>query len=529
MQYFVFRNFTIEPFFKDPNFTFSGYEDISIIDKNADKYIWCYFLPYKINNDIIAKEITTYGNLLDLTLSRLDASKEIVIFTISPIFEITYQTLDTGIKYSIAEYNRKIYQLARENGNIKIIDIDSFYNHVSRRQLIDWKYYYISQIPINPKLASVFNQWFLRQLEITEMKRKKCIVVDLDNTLWAGILGEDGIDGIKMGEDYPGSAYRFFQEYLLELSHMGIILAICSKNNEVDVLDVWEKHPDMLIRKDAVVTYRINWLNKADNIQDIARELNIGLDSIVFVDDNPTERELVKQMLPDVCVPDFPIHPYLYPEFITYLTDNYFSTYTLTQEDLLKTEQYKENNQRRQYKEQFTDITAYLHSLEIKLTVEKLSSFNRVRFAQMTQKTNQFNLTTHRYTETDIQDLSDKGGWVYGLRVKDKFGDNGLTGLIIITIDGQTASIDTFLLSCRILGKEIEYAFLKYMLEKLKSAGIAQLKAAYIKTSKNEQVKSFFDRFGFQVKKYSEDYKKYELILNQTDFIPSDIYILEEA
>jgi len=527
MKYFIFRNYTIEPFFKGFEARFSGYEDVSFIDETADTYIWFYFVPYKLNNNIITGEIAHYGDLLNMVYSNINKDKTFIVFTMAPLFVLNYVTSNTVLENAIIAYNQKIYAIA-EHTNVKIININEFYNNFSAEQLIDWKYYFLSQMPINPKLVPQFITWFSRQLDLLAMKRKKCIVLDLDNTLWFGILGEDGANGIKMGEDYPGNVYRFFQAYLLELNRMGVILAICSKNNESDVFTVWENHPDMLIKKENFSAYRINWNNKADNIKEISLELNIGLDSMVFIDDNPTERELIKQMFPEVCVPDFPLHPYLYPIFIKQLTDNYFSAYTLTQEDFVKTQQYKENTERAQYKSQFANMDTYLQSLEIKLTIEKLNEFNKVRFAQMTQKTNQFNLTTRRYTETEIQSIADNGGLVYGLRVKDKFGDNGLTGLMIILVEKQTACIDTLLLSCRILGKKIEYVFVKYILIKLKEIGIQQVRALYVKTEKNEQVKNFYDDIGFIAKKNLPDSTNYELILQKKELSLPDIYTVED-
>jgi FkbH-like protein len=526
MKYFVFRNYTVEPFFKGFEVDFSGYEDISFIDDAMDAYIWLYFMPYKLNNDIMVREIAHYSEILEMVYSKIDKDKVFIVFTMSPLYVLNYVTSNAVLENAVIAYNQKIYAMAGY-ANVRIIDIGRFFHGFSAEQLIDWKYYFISQMPINPKLAPQFNKWFSRQLDVLAMRRKKCIVLDLDNTLWSGILGEDGADGIKMGEDYPGNVYRFFQAYLLELSRMGIILAICSKNNESDVFTVLVNHPDILLRKNNFSAYRINWNNKADNINEIALELNIGLDSIVFIDDNPAERELIKQTFPEVCVPDFPAHPYLFPVFIKQLTDDYFSAYTLTQEDLVKTRQYRENDDRVQYKSQFADIDAYLRSLEIKLTIEKLNEFNKARFAQMTQKTNQFNLTTRRYTETEIQSFADNGGLIYGLRVKDKFGDYGLTGLMIILLDKQNAYIDTLLLSCRILGKKIEYVFVKYLLIELKKNGIQQIRASYIRTTKNEHVENFYDSIGFTAKKTLPNMTDYELILFDIELSLPDIYTVE--
>ena len=525
MKYFIFRNYTVEPFFRGLDATFSGYEDVSFIDTQADRYIWWYFPPYKTDNKIIVLEIENYGNLLEFTLNKMAPDKPVFVFSMTGIYKINYQTENDIVNEAIVHYNEKLKKFSEIYKNLKIIDFSDFANRFSQKQLVDWKFYYLSQMSLNPKLASEFNLWFKRQIEIIELQRKKCLVLDLDNTLWGGILGEDGAEGIRIGEDYPGNCYLFFQEYLLELMNNGVILTVCSKNNEKDVMDLWKNNPYIKIKQDQLAAYRINWNNKADNICEIAEELNIGLDSLVFIDDNPTERELIKQMLPQVSVPDFPEKPYLFPEFIKSLTDNYFSIYKLTKEDLAKTRQYKENAERRQFQSRFTDLDSYLRSLEIELTVEQMNDLNIARFAQMTQKTNQFNLTTKRYTEADLRNLTKNGARIYGLRVKDRFGDHGLTGLIITN---EIADIDTFLLSCRILGKNIETVFIQYMLMKLKSSGVKTVTASFIRTLKNSQVEDFYEKLYFEIEKKSESEKQYILNLENQNYSISDIYQIIE-
>ena len=526
MKYFVFRNYTIEQFFKGQEAVYSGYGDISFIDKQADRYIWWYFSPYKTNNEIIEKEIENYANLLEFALNAVEPEKLFLAFSMHAIYTINYQTNNNVIIDAINKYNIKLKELSQSYQNMKIINISEFINCFHQEQLVDWKYFYLSQIPLNPKLKNEFNIWFKRQVEIIELHRKKCLILDLDNTLWGGILGEDGVEGIKIGEFYPGNCFLFFQEYLLELVNNGIILAVCSKNNVKDVMDLWKNNQYLKIKQEQLATYRINWKNKADNIMEIAEELNIGLDSMVFIDDNPTERELIKQMLPQVSVPNFPEKPYLFPKFIKDLTDNYFSIYKLTKEDYEKTQQYKKNADRRQHQNCFTDYNSYLRSLDIQLTIEQINNLNIARLAQMTQKTNQFNLTTNRYTEADISNLTQKGALVYGLRVKDKFGDNGLTALIIIT--NEMTEIDTFLLSCRILGKNIETIFIQLILMKLKALGIKNVKAKFIRTHKNSQVEYFYEKHGFKIVKQSENEKKYLLNLEDKNFQISDIYTILE-
>jgi FkbH-like protein len=528
MKYFIIRNMTIEPFFQNVDAAFSGYEDISVIDEQADRYIWFYLAPIA-ENHIIAEKIQYYADLIRMTLKRIPTGKMIIVYTMKCIFSVQSISSEKTVINAINKYNDFLYDLASKYGNIKIVDFALFLDKYKMEELIDWKYYFLAQMAINPRLAGAFQEWFSVQIQAIELKRKKCLVLDLDNTLWGGILGEDGIAGVALGGEYPGKAFLVFQQLILALNHQGILLAICSKNNIDDVRQLWNEHPDSILKEEHFSALRINWNNKADNIREMVQELNIGLDSLVFLDDNPAEREMVQNYLPEVVVPEFPDQPYMLPAFFKEIAERYFSIYILTDEDKVKTEQYKENTERNKLKEQFIDMDAYIKKLEIKITVEKMNKLNIVRFAQMTQKTNQFNLTTKRYTEFDIQAFSDNGNWVYGLRVKDRFGDNGITGLIMIELNDQNTYIDTLLLSCRILGKDIEYAFTNYLLNKLKTFGFEHVKATYIRTTKNNQVEEFYEKIGFEPNKILQDRKEYILNLKKIDFVVSDLYQVEEA
>lgn len=245
---------------------------------------------------------------------------------------------------------------------------------------------------------------------------------------------------------------------------------------------------------------------------------------MVFIDDNPSERELIKTVIPEVEVPDFPTQPYMLPEFFKSIAEKYFSIYNLTSEDLSKTRQYKENTLRNNVKSTFTDMNDYIRSLEIELSIEEVNNITIMRAAQMTQKTNQFNLTTQRYTETDLSEMLNDGAKIYTLSVKDKFGDSGITGLSICKINGETVYVDSFLLSCRILGKGIEDAFMNWILNKLKQLNIKIINSKYISTVKNIQVKDFYERFGFEIISESESIKSYSLNLGDKTINLSDNY-----
>lgn len=519
---FVFRNNTVERFFPK-DYAFSGYDDISVIPADANGYVWFYQAPIGYNREASAEEIQGYQQKFNFVLAQIDVTKTVIALTMEDIYAAPFTEDDYAVRSAIEQYNAALFEAEKTHANLKVLDYSEFTCNYSVAELFDWKFYFISQMGINPKLTKDFQAWWQRKLDSIALKRKKCIVLDLDNTLWGGVLGEDGISGIKIGGDYPGKAFAFFQKSLLQLSKAGVILTVCSKNNEADVLEAWEKNPFMVLKKEHFAAYRINWTDKATNIKELAEELNIGLDSFVFVDDNPTERELIKQMLPMVSVPEFPAQPYELPVFFKKMVDDYFKVYSITDEDKKKTEQYKANAARAQAQHSFKDFGAFLESLDIQITIEAANEFNIPRIAQMTQKTNQFNLTTKRYTDADVKGFLAKGWKIWCISVADKFGDNGITGCIMINPNdnlnkGNGVEIDTFLLSCRILGKGIELAFAKKILLMLKDSGVETVKAEYIPTAKNAQVKDFFEKCGFPcVTEEADGKKSYVLDLKDAD------------
>jgi len=400
---------------------------------------------------------------------------------------------------AVRDYNNHVFNLAKENRQIKVVDFSTFASGYGTKELIDKRHFYLSQVPVSPRLARNFNQWFLQKIRAIEGIRKKCLVLDMDNTLWGGILGEDGVSGIQLGNTYPGNCYRDFQSWIKEIQNTGVILALCSKNNPEDVQQAFSQRDEMVLKSADFSALRISWKNKAENLIEIAQELNIGIDSLVFIDDSPFEREQVKSMLPDVVVPDFPKQPYLLVDFIQEVYNQWFQVYELTEEDKSKSVQYQQNAQRRQLLNAFDTEEQFLKEMDIKLTISENNPVHIPRIAQMTQKTNQFNLTTKRYTPADINNLISKGYLVWDVAVSDKFGDNGITALAIVKTEGLTAEIDSFMLSCRILGRGIENAFLNVVLNSLFEKGIREITASFIPTAKNVQVEKFYDRNGFEM------------------------------
>ena len=521
MNYFVFRNNTVERFFPK-GYTFSGYGDISSVPADADGYVWFYQAPISYEPHVAVNAIQGHLQKFGFILSHISDAKPVIALTMDNFYPMTYREDDSRVQRAIAEYNTGLYDAARIHPNLKVIDFAGFTRQYPTCDLLDWKFYFISQMGLNPKLTKDFRAWWDRKLESIALKRKKCLVLDLDNTVWGGVLGEEGISGIRIGGDYPGRAFLFFQKSLVKLSKEGVILAVCSKNNEQDVLDAWEKNPFMVLKKEHFAATRINWNDKVTNLRELADELNIGLDSMVFVDDSPAERELIRQMLPMVSVPDFPAQPYGLPVFFRQLVEDYFKMYTITAEDKKKTEQYRANAARVRARSSFGDYNDFLESLDIRITVAGANAFNIPRIAQLTQKTNQFNLTTKRYTDADIRDFLSKGWKIWCMAVSDRFGDNGITGTVLV--DGDR--IDTFLMSCRILGRGIEEAFLKQVLALLKAQGLRRVRARFVPTAKNALVKDFYDKCGFSWVSENSGEKEYIIDLDGADLQIAKYYTM---
>jgi len=511
MKFHVFKNFTIEHLFKK-GCSFSDYDEFTIIPSEADFLIWFYILPLHVDKKDAFQLMKNYLERIQILLSRSGDNQAMIVMLLSSrLAQLNLENSENDIIEAVEHFNNNIISLSKEHNRVKWIDIDDFFKDFSNRELMDWKFYYISKMIINPKLSHHFIEWFEQKIDAINFKRKKCLILDLDNTLWGGVLGEDGIDGIKLGGDYPGNAYKDFQMLIQRSTSYGVLLAICSKNNFNDVRELWENHPEIILKESDFASLRINWSDKAKNIVEISQELNIGPDSFVFLDDNPGERERVKSELPMVEVPEFPEEPYDLPKFFEEIYKKYFQVYKLTSEDYRKTEQYRENANRNKLLVSVSSMDEFIRNLEIELSV--FMNKNIPRVAQMTQKTNQFNLTTRRYTDSDILQFLKEGHLIFSMGVKDKFGDSGITAAAIVLLNknNHSAHIDSFLLSCRILGKKIEHVFLQVILNELFNIGIKVVYAAYMPTAKNIQTVDFYDKNSFQLTDLNNGEKRYKL------------------
>ncbi len=504
----VFRNSTAELLFGNAGYSFSGYDEI-VYSGNADSFIWFYTVPMHAGTQAVASEIASYKERLLFVHSQIPATKALVVFTLYNLYDFKVESTDFTVEKAIGEFNAFALDFSSKNANVKIVNFAEFCNRNAQGDLIDWKFYFLSQATISPKLAPAFRKWFDVRKQSFAKPAKKCLVLDLDNTLWGGILGEDGPEHLKIGGDYPGKAFLLFQQQILELQKRGIILAVCSKNNEEDVWEFTENSRDQVLKKEHFAAWRINWNDKASNINELAQELNIGLDSMVFLDDQPAERDLVRAMVPEVSVLDFPTAPYLLPSFFKNMQEEYFCIYKASEEDREKTAQYKQNAERHQLQQQFTNIDDFIKSLDIQTTIRLNNESDFPRIAQMSQKTNQFNLSGKRYTELELKDIASRHGMVFSLSVKDKFGDSGLTGTAVISAIDREACIENLFLSCRILGRKIENTFVEQILLALREEGFKCVTAIFNKMPKNPSVAVFYESMGFTVMNSDETKKTY--------------------
>lgn len=397
---------------------------------------------------------------------------------------------------AIADINAGLVHAAAQHKGVHILDYDALASRHGRANWSDESRWLTMRLPVTMENLHYLADEWLKFLVPISGRLAKALVVDLDNTLWGGVLGEDGLDGIQLDGEYPGAAYQAVQQALLDLSRRGIILAVCSKNDEEDALTTIREHPGMLLETDNFSAFKINWQDKASNLRAIAEELNIGLDALAFLDDNPAERLWVRQNLPEVHVIEVSDDPLTFATAIR--SASVFERLSVSGEDKERNRQYVEQRQRKELQDSITSLEDYYRSLDMALEVFPVSAADVPRVAQLTQKTNQFNLTTRRYNEADITRFAaDPAYLVLAARVTDRFGDSGIISVVIVEVVDQRARLDTFLMSCRVIGRTVETAILAIIAEQLTEKGVVSLVGEFIPTPKNAPAKNFLVGHGF--------------------------------
>jgi FkbH-like protein len=382
---------------------------------------------------------------------------------------------------------------------------------------------------VSPVAGPSYGELVARLIAARQGRSYKCLVLDLDNTLWGGVIGDDGLDGIVIGQGSAlGEGFVAVQDYARELARRGVILAVSSKNDEANALEPFEKHPDMVLRRTDIAAFRANWNDKAANIRAIAGDLNIGLDSLVFLDDNPFERNFVREQLPMVAVPEVPDDPALVPAVLA--AAGYFESLAVTAEDRERTAQYQENQARAELLASSSDLEGYLRGLQMRMIWRRFDTMGLQRIVQLINKTNQFNLTTRRHTDSDVSAImQDANSFGLQIRLLDRFGDNGIIAIVIgRMLEPGVVTLDTWLMSCRVLGRQVESTTLNLAAAMARALGAHTLRGEFIPTKKNAMVRDHYARLGFTVVQHAADGGSVaELDLRQFEPAPTFIDVSE--
>lgn len=401
----------------------------------------------------------------------------------------------------------QIQELHGKGNSVYVLPVKDAITDIGRKNFYSSKMWYVGSMPYSMKGLASLNDLINRYIGVTKGMHKKCIAVDLDNTLWGGIIGEDGVEGIQLSNHKEGARYYDTQKILKKMKDQGVMLTILSKNNVEDVELVF-KHPDMVLQHEDFVAEAINWEPKSANIRKLAADLNIGLDSFVFLDDNPAEREAMRSECPEVAVIDFPKDSSLLPAALEAAYNEYFLSLEVTGEDSQKTAMYRAETARKAEMSSATSVEDFLKKLEMTMSIHRMRAEEEKRVVQLVNKTNQFNVTTKRYSEEEIKDLAGHGD-IITVHMADKYGDQGLVAVLILTYEGNEADIDTFLMSCRVMGRNAENEIIARIKCLLERKGINDVKATYIKTAKNAPVEDLFEKLGFAVLSQEDGIKEY--------------------
>ncbi|MGY5852947.1 MAG: HAD-IIIC family phosphatase [Candidatus Thorarchaeota archaeon] len=443
----------------------------------------------------IVNEVTQIAKVLEDKSSALILVSNFIIPVFTPL-GIVDNKQKIGLRAFIEGANRLLEERLRNSNRIFCVDVDSVAASFGKKDITNWNTWYRGSFPFSEDFTVYLADEYVRYIRALKGLSKKCIVLDMDNTLWGGVIGEDGMEGIKLGNTSPGIEFVDFQRALLSLYNRGVILALNSKNNFDDAIQVLREHPFQVLKEEHFAAYRINWQHKSQNLVELAKEINIGLDSMVFLDDNPHEREQVRQALPEVMVVDLPKNPRLYRSTLEQL--DVFDVLSLTKEDLERGEMYVGKRMRLELEQSASNLEDFLRTLDLVVTVREVTDFDMPRVVQLIGKTNQFNLTTRRYSDAETKDLRDsKDSAVYCMSVKDKFGDEGLVGVAIVRKEDAQWTIDSFLMSCRVIKRSVETAFMAKIISDARKENVQAIEGHYIPTKRNHPASDFYERHNF--------------------------------
>lgn len=431
---------------------------------------------------------------------RQEFGKSVLLQTVAPDPMQSRHSMDVNLAGSHGDVVRRINQgiaaLAKEFGD-PVLDVAGLAQQVGLDNWFSGRYWMMAKYTISPELVPLYADCACKWLAVLAGKSRRALVLDLDNTLWGGIVGDDGKENLALGSgDVLGEAHQAVQAMAKSLHQRGVLLCLSSKNEEAVALDAFRSHPEMVLSEADITTWRINWTDKAENIKSMAEELNLGLSSFVFIDDNPVERQRVRNALPDVAVPELPKDVTEWVPIIQ--AASYFESLNFSLEDTKRADFYKQNAVRAKLENEFVSHDDFLTSLSMVMDVRPFDAAGRLRIAQLIAKSNQFNLTTRRYSADEVAALElDQGVLTFQVRLRDNFGDNGMIAVVIARIGDAQLEIDTWLMSCRVLGRRIEEKILDVIVERARELRIPKISAVYIPTSKNMMVRDHYSRLGF--------------------------------
>jgi len=430
------------------------------------------------------------------------ASKKIIYFNYPEIEDTVFGSyankVDSSFTYQVRKLNYELMKLSEQYANLFICDMAALQNKLGRDVMFAPNVYTSTEMVLSIDAIPFVASRIMDIIAAIKGQFKKCLILDLDNTVWGGVIGDDGLEGIQLGHGLGiGKAFTEFQMWVKKLRQRGIIICVASKNNEETAKEPFEKHPDMILKLDDIAVFQANWETKVDNIRTIQSVLNIGFDSMVFLDDNPFERNIVRENIPGITVPELPEDPAEYLEYLYSL--NLFETASYSNADKDRTKQYQVEAKRVSLQKTFANEADFLKSLNMVSVVSGFTKFNTPRVAQLSQRSNQFNLRTVRYTEADIETYANDPDVIdLSFTLEDKFGDNGLIAVIIMKKqDEETLFVDTWFMSCRVLKRGIENFTLNTMVERAKAAGYKRIVGEYLPTPKNKMVEQHYPGLGF--------------------------------
>lgn len=479
--------------------------------------------------ELVAEERLSF--LASICENPAFSDKKIVCFNYPEIEDTVFGSyankVESSFSYQVRKLNYELMNLSRQYPNLFVCDIAGLQNMFGRQFMFAPNVYMTTEMVLSVNALPYVASRVVDIIAAIKGQFKKCLILDLDNTVWGGVIGDDGLEGIELGHGLGiGKAFTEFQMWVKKLKQRGIIICVASKNNEDTAKEPFEKHPDMILKLEDIAVFQANWETKVDNIRTIQGILNIGFDSMVFMDDNPFERNMVRVNIPGITVPELPEDPAKYLEYLYSL--NLFETISYSSEDKDRTKQYQVEAKRVSLSKTFTNEADFLKSLDMVSTVSGFTRFNTPRVAQLSQRSNQFNLRTIRYTEADITSMAENPDVIdLSFTLEDKFGDNGLIAVIIMKKqDDETLFVDTWFMSCRVLKRGMENFTLNTMVEKAKAKGYKRIVGEYIPTSKNKMVESHYPNLGFAPSEVMPEVARY--VLDVDSYQPRGCYITKK-